>query len=98
MSYGAWCDLKSQGDILKLHDECPNSNFNCQKQTTFTPEQFKLKGNGFKNKVAKILEGTQFAWNKFIKLALNIASPYIVMAVSAKNTKKVRLQQKFRSQ
>ena len=27
MSNSAWCDLKSNGDILKLHDKCPNSEY-----------------------------------------------------------------------
>ena len=32
----------------------------------------------------KIFKGSQTAWSKFLKPALNIASPYIGMAVSAK--------------
>ena len=32
----------------------------------------------------KIFEGSQTTWSKFSKPALNIASPYIGMAVSAK--------------
>ena len=31
MSNSAWCDLNSTGDLLKLHDKCPNPQCNCQK-------------------------------------------------------------------
>ena len=31
ISNSAWTDLNSQGNILKLHDKCPNPNCNCQK-------------------------------------------------------------------
>ena len=37
MSNSACCDLKSEGSLLKLHDQCPNSKCNCQKIITFTP-------------------------------------------------------------
>ena len=40
MSNSVWCDLNSKGDILKLHDKCPNPNCNCQKIITFTPHQY----------------------------------------------------------
>ena len=40
----------------------------------------------------KILKGSQTAWNKFLKPALNIASPYIGMAVSVK-TKNLKIGQ-----
>ena len=84
MSSSAQCDLSSKGNILKLHDKCSNPKCNCQKLITFTPKQFQLEGNGFKKTMKKIFEGSQTAWNKFLKPALNIASPYIGMAVSAK--------------
>ena len=54
MSNSALCDLNSKGDILKLLDKCTNPKCNCQKQTTFTPKQFMLEGNGFKNTMKKI--------------------------------------------
>ena len=31
MSNSAWCDLNSKGDILQLHEKCPNPKCNCQK-------------------------------------------------------------------
>ena len=84
MSNSAWCDLNSKGDILKLHDKCPNPKCNCQKIITFTPKQYMLEGNGFKNTIKKLFRESQNAWNKFLKPALNIARPYIGMAVSDK--------------
>ena len=84
MSTAAWTDLNSQGNILKLHDKCPNPKCNCQKIITFTPHQYMLEGGSIKSKLQKIFKGTQTAWNKFLKPALNIASPYIGMAVSAR--------------
>ena len=84
MSSSAWCDLNSRGDILKLHDKGPNPKCICHKQLTFNPGQFHLEGNWFKNTMKKISKGSQTAWNKFLKPALNIASPYIGMAVSVK--------------
>ena len=46
MSNAAWCDLNSQGDLLKLHDLCHNPKCKCQKIVTFTPEQFQLENIG----------------------------------------------------
>ena len=43
-----------------------------------------LEGSGFKNTMKKSFQGSQTTWNKFLKPALNKASPYIGMAVSAK--------------
>ena len=31
MSNQAWTDLNSKGNILKLHDKCPNPKCGCQK-------------------------------------------------------------------
>ena len=90
MSNSAWTDLNSQGNILKLHDKCPNQKCGCQKIITFTPHQYMLEGGSIKSKLQKIFRGTQTAWNKFLKPALNIASPYIGMAVSAK-TKNLKI-------
>ena len=85
MSNSAWTDLNSQGNILKLHDKCPNPKCNCQKIITFTPKQYMLEGGSIKSKLQKIFRGTKTAWDKFLKPALNIASPYIGMAVGAKS-------------
>ena len=84
MSNSAWCDLNKKCTVLKLHDFCHNSKCRCQNQITFSPNQFQLEGGSIKNKLKSIFRGTQTAWNKFLKPALNMASPYIVMAVSAK--------------
>ena len=92
MSNSAWCDLNSKGDILKLHDKCPNPKSNCQKVITFTPHQYMLEGRSIKSKVQKIFRGTQTAWNKFLKPAINATAPFIGMAVSAK-TKNPKLGQ-----
>ena len=43
-----------------------------------------LEGGSIKRKLQKIFKGTQTAWNKFLKPAVNVAAPFIGMAVSAK--------------
>ena len=53
---------------------------------TFSPRRSQLEGNGFGDTIEKTFRGYQTAWNKFLKPALNIASPYNGMAVSAKTT------------
>ena len=77
-STSAWTDLNSQGNILKLHDKCPNPKCNCQKVITFTPHQYMLEGGSIKNKLQKIFKGTQTAWNKFLKPAINATAPLLV--------------------
>ena len=47
-SNSEWCDLKSNGNILKLHDKCPNPKSNCQKIITFTPHHYMLEGSSLK--------------------------------------------------
>ena len=84
MSNSAWTDLNSQGNIFKLHDKCPNPKCNCQKIITFTPHQFMLEGGSTKSKLQKVFRGTRKAWDKFLKPAVNVAAPFIGMAVSAK--------------
>ena len=84
MSNSAWCDLNKICTVLKLHDMCHNPKCKCQKQITFTPNQFQLEGAGFKSKLEKIFKGTQTAWNKFIKPGLKMATPLISAAVAAK--------------
>ena len=84
MSNSAWTDLNSKGKILKLHDKCLNPKSGCQKIITFTPHQYMLEGGSIKSKLQKIFKGTQTVWNKILKPALNMSSPYIGMAVSAK--------------
>ena len=80
----AWCALNSRGVILNLHDICHNSRFSCPKQSTFTLRQIQLEGIGFRHILHRFSEGTQTTWNNIFDPALNIASPYIEKAVSAK--------------
>ena len=84
MSNSAWCDLNKNFTVLKLHDMCHNPKCKCQKQITFSPNQFQLEGAGFKNKLKSIFKGTQTAWNKFIKPGLKMATPLISAAIAAK--------------
>ena len=51
MSNLAWCDLNNKGNILKLHDKCPNPKCNYQKIITFTPHQYMLEGGSIKSKL-----------------------------------------------
>ena len=84
MSISAWCDLNKNCTVLKLHVMCHNPKRIWQKQFTFTPNQYILEGGSIKSKLQKIFKGTKTAWDKFLKTALNMTSPYIGMAVSAK--------------
>ena len=67
---------------------CHNLKCECQKQITFSPKQYMLEGNGFKNKMKKIFKGSQTAWNKFLKPTINTLAPVIGMAVGAKSKNK----------
>ena len=84
MSNSAWCDLNKKCTVLKLHDMCHNPKCECQKQITFSPNQFQLEGAGFKSKLQKIFKGTQTPWNKFIGPGLKMATPLISAPVAAK--------------
>ena len=84
MSNQAWTDLNSQGNILKLHDKCPNPKCGCQKIITFTPHQYMLEGGSIKSKLQKIFRGTKTAWDKFFEPGLKMATPLISAAVAAK--------------
>ena len=84
MSNSAWCDLNSKGNILKLQDKCPNPKCNCQKIIIFTPHQYMLEGRSIESKLQKFFRGTETAWNKFLKPAVNATAPFLGMAVSAK--------------
>ena len=63
---------------------CHNPKCKCQKHITFTSNQFQMECNGFKNTMKKILNGFQTAWNKFLKPASKIATPFISASVAAK--------------
>ena len=84
VSNSAWSDLNANGTLLKLHDMCPNGRCKCQKQITFTPQQFMMEGSGFKNFAKKVFKGSKVAWDKFLKPAVNMSAPFIGMAVGAK--------------
>ena len=84
MSNSAWCDQSSKGDIIKLHDKCPNLKCNCQKILTFTPHQNMLEGGSIKNKLQKIFRGTKKAWDSFFKPGFQLATPLISAAIAAK--------------
>ena len=63
---------------------CQNPKCKCQKQITFTPNQFQLECGSTKFKLQKNFKGTQTPWNRFLKPAINSTAPFIGMAVSAK--------------
>ena len=84
MSNSAWTELNSQGNILKLHDECPNPKCGCQKIINFTPHQYMLEGGLIKSKLQKIFKGKKKAWDSFIKPGLKMATPLLSAAVAAK--------------
>ena len=84
MSNSAWCDLNKYCTVLKLHEMCHNPKCKCQKQITFSPNEFQLEGGGFKNTMKKIFKGSQTAWNKFQKPALKIATPILSAGVAMK--------------
>ena len=84
MSNSAWCDLNKNCTVLKLHDMCHKPKCKCQKQITFSPNQFQLEGGSIKSKLKSIFRGTKTAWDKFIKPGLKIATPLISAAVAAK--------------
>ena len=85
MSNSAWCDLNKNCTVLKLHDMCHNPKCKCQKQITFTPNQFQLEGAGFKSTMKKLFKGSQQAWSRFLKPTINTLAPVIGMAVGAKS-------------
>ena len=63
---------------------CPNPKCTRHKQITFTPRQQHLEGAGFRFEMVKIFEGTQTAWNNFLKPAVNTLAPVIGRSVGAK--------------
>ena len=84
MSNQAFTDLNSKGNILNLHDKCPNPKCGCQKIITFTPHQYMLEGGSIKSKLQKIFRGTRKMWDGFIKPGLKMATPLISAAVASK--------------
>ena len=51
-----WCNLNRNFTVLKVHDLCHNPKCNCQKQFTFTPKQYMLEGDGFRNTMEKLFK------------------------------------------
>ena len=84
MSNSAWTDLNSKGNILKLHDKCPNPKCGCQKIITFALDEYMLERGSIKSKLQKFFRGTKKAWDSFIKPGLKMATPLISAAVAAK--------------
>ena len=84
MSNSAWCDLNSKGNILKLHDKCPNLKCNCQKIVTFTPHQYMFEGGPIKSKLQKKVKGTKKTVDSFIEPGLKMATSLKSAAVAAK--------------
>ena len=87
MSNCARTDSNSKGNILKLHDKCPNLKCAWQKIITFTPHQYMLEGGSIKSKLQKVFRGTKEtkeAWDSFIELGLKMATPLISAAVAEK--------------
>ena len=85
MSNSAWRESNKSCTVLKLHDMCHNPKCNCQKQITFSPNQFQLEGAGFKNTMKKIFKGSQIAWSMFLKPMIKTLAPVIGRAVGAKS-------------
>ena len=48
----SWCDLNIMGNLL-------NPKCKCQKQSTFTPNQFETEGAGYKHNMKKKFIGTE---------------------------------------
>ena len=84
MSNSAWCDLNKNCTVLKLHDMCHNSKCKCQKQITFSPNQFQLEGGSIKSKLKSIFRETKKAWDSFIRPGLKMATPLISAAIAAR--------------
>ena len=83
MSKSHWSDLNSKGNILKLHDKCPNPKCNYRKIFTFTPHQYMLEGGSIKSKLQKFFGGMKKAWDSFIQPGLKMATLLISAAVAA---------------
>ena len=58
-------------------------NVNVKSKLLLVLNNLNLKAMGLKIQLKKIFKGFQTAWIKFLKPALNMASPYIGKAVSA---------------
>ena len=61
MSNSAWCDLNKNCTVSKVHDMSHNPKCNCQKQITFSPNQFQRECAGFEKTMKKIFMGSETA-------------------------------------
>ena len=84
MSNSAWYDLNKNCTALNLHDMCHNPKCKCQKQITFSPNQYMLGCGSIKSKLKSIFKGTEKTWIKFLNPALKIATPIISAGVARK--------------
>ena len=87
MSNSAWSDLNKNCTVLKLHDMCHDPKCKCQKQITFSPNQFQLEAAGFTNTTKKKHKGSQTAWNKFLKAGGQCSGPINRYGCFCKNKK-----------
>ena len=85
MSNSAWCDLNENCTVLKLHDMCHNPKCKCQKQITFSSNQYVLESGSIKSQLKSFFRGTKTAWDNFLKPALKIATPIISAGVAMKS-------------
>ena len=65
VSNPAWTDLNCKGNILTLHDKCPNPKSGSRKNITFTPHQYKLEGGSIKSKLQKIFLSNKKSFGQF---------------------------------
>ena len=84
ISSSAWCDLNTEGNILKLHDKSPNPKCDGQKIIIFTPHQCMLEGGSIKSQLQKNFRGTKEAWDSFFTPGFKMATPLKSTAVAAK--------------
>ena len=84
MSNSAWCDLNKKCTVLKLKIcaiilivYAKNKSLLLQSNTCFKAMSLKIQR-------IKIFKGSQAAWKKNLKPAVNVAAPFIGIAVGAK--------------
>ena len=53
MSNLSWCVLNNEGNLVRIHDMCPNLKCKCQKQFTLNANQFQIEGSGLKKNKEK---------------------------------------------
>ena len=53
------------------------------KTKNFTAREFEEESNGFESELKNVFEGNGKTWNEFLKPVVNVAAPFLGMAVSA---------------